>query len=415
MKLIDKYNRISILATVAVLITGSICYYFIIRYALIHQLDIALRVEEAEIMDYVSNHQRLPQATNYKDQHISFAPAPEPVKRRFRNIKVYDPRDGDMDSFRELQFPVKVNGNVYTASVTKSEREAESMVFLILLITVGVIGLLLVILFTTGRLLFRNTWKSFYDTLHSIRQFNLSSKQYEGAAPAAIDEFRDLDTAVRMMTAKIVKDYNTFRTFADNASHEMQTPLAIIQSKLDLLIQGQNLDEIQHRQLQDVYDSLGRLNRLNQSLLLLSKIENHQFTEVKSVALKDLLEEKLLQVEDIIHAKEIKLATDLEPAAIPLNDYLAEILVNNLLNNAIRHNIPKGNIEIRLREKQLDIGNTGYNPGFDVSEIFERFKKGERSEGNGLGLAIVKQICDNYGFRIAYSYGDGLHHFRIGF
>jgi signal transduction histidine kinase len=248
-----------------------------------------------------------------------------------------------------------------------------------------------------------------------MRQFNLSSKRYETTELSSIDEFRDLDTAVRNMTDKIVKDYNTLKTFADNASHEMQTPLAIIRSKLDLLIQGQNLDEAQVRQLQDIYDGTGRLTRLNQSLLLLSKIENNQFTEVRTVELKRLLEDKLLQVEDILQAKQIRLDTDLQPASIALNEYLAEILINNLLHNAIRHNVPDGNIDIRLRKDELEIGNSGERHGFDGGEIFERFKKGDRSEGSGLGLAIVKQICDNYGFRINYSYGNGFHLFKIGF
>jgi signal transduction histidine kinase len=414
-KLISKYNRVNILATIAVMLAGSICYYFIIRYALIHQLDNALKVEEAEILDFVKTHDRLPEATNYKDQHISFTQTNQFVRRRFSNIIRVDPGDHDKGPYRQLVFPVLVGGQLFIATVTKSEAETEFLVGLIVLITVAVIGLLLLILFGASRLLFRKTWKSFYDTLQSIRQFNLSSKEYSGSGPSNIDEFRDLDAAVRVMTGKIVKDYETLKTFADNASHEMHTPLAVINSKLDLLIQGQNLDETQVKQLQDMYDGVRRLTKLNQSLLLLSKIENNQFAVIKPVGIKDLIEEKLLQLEDLIRAKQLDVQTDMQAAEIPLNEYLVEILLNNLLSNAIRHNEPKGIIRVGLRRHRLEISNTGPLLEFEASEIFERFRKGDRSEGNGLGLAIVKQICDTHAFRISYNHLGGLHHFIIDF
>lgn len=415
MKLISKYNRVSILATVAVLVAGSICYYFIVRYALIHQLDNALRVEEAEILDFVRTNNRLPAATNYKDQHTSFVATDQGFRRRFRNITVYDPREQDNDAFRQLVFPVTIDRQLYMASVTKSEHETESLVWLIVLITVGVIGLLLVILLFTSRFLFRNTWISFHNTLQAIRQFNLSSKKYAGAGPTDIDEFRDLDSAVQLMTGKIVKDYETLKTFADNASHEMHTPLAVINSKLDLLIQGQNLDEVQVKQLQDIYDGVRRLTKLNQSLLLLSKIENNQFTAVKPVDLKELIGEKLSQLEDITRSGQLEVKTEMKAVSVPMNEYLAEIMVNNLLSNAIRHNRIPGSISLLLRREGLVISNTGPALDFDSREIFERFRKGDHSEGNGLGLAIVKQICDTYGFRVSYAFANDLHNFTVDF
>ncbi|HTQ27312.1 MAG TPA: HAMP domain-containing sensor histidine kinase, partial [Puia sp.] len=387
----------------------------IIRYVLIRQLDNTLKVEEAEIMDFVRNHDSLPQATHYKDQHTSFEAAGEPVRRKFHNIVVYDPRDGDEDAYRELIFPVSVKKHFYTASVTKSEGATEFLVWLIVLITVLVIGLLLLILFGANRLMFRKTWKSFYDTLGAIRRFNLSSKQYTGPGPSNIDEFNDLDAAIRLMTSKIVQDYESLKAFADNASHEMHTPLAIINSKLDLLIQGHNLDEEQVKQLQAIYDGVRRLTKLNQSLLLLSKIENNQFPDVKPVPLQPLIEEKLFQFEDIIRSKQIEVHTDMQPARMPINEYLAEILLNNLLNNAIRHNQPNGVISVLLRPGMLEISNSGAPLDFDSREIFERFRKGDHSEGSGLGLAIVKQICDTYHFQIGYDVHGGLHRFSVGF
>src|SRR5882762_3059252 len=137
MKLLTAYNRVNIVATVLVLLAGSICYYFIVRYTLIRQLDNSLKVEEAEILDYIHSNNRLPGATNYKDQHISFTAGNEPVKRKFRNIGLHDQAEHEYDRYRQLIFPVQVNGQHYAASVLKSEEETEHLVWLIVLLTIG--------------------------------------------------------------------------------------------------------------------------------------------------------------------------------------------------------------------------------------------------------------------------------------
>ncbi|HLY68352.1 MAG TPA: hypothetical protein VKR53_01405, partial [Puia sp.] len=177
MKLITKYNRVNIIATVAVLLVASVCYYFIVRYVLIHQLDNTLKVEEAEILNYVKTKDHLPEASNYRDQHINFIQASSTFKRNFSNINLYEERHHETNVYRELSFPVMVNTKLYKASVTKSEEEVEDLVWLIVVITVCVIILLLLILFITNRVLLRKIWSPFYSTLESIKTFNLSNRK----------------------------------------------------------------------------------------------------------------------------------------------------------------------------------------------------------------------------------------------
>jgi len=205
------------------------------------------------------------------------------------------------------------------------------------------------------------------------------------------------------------------KSFADNASHEMQTPLAIINAKLDLMIQDQGLEERHLRQLQAMYDAVARLRNLNQSLLLLTKIENNQFVHTDDVMLMRSIEDKLVQLEDLIRAKGLELATGLDGSRARMNAYLADILLNNLLVNAVRHNPDGGRIQIRLQEGELSIRNTGPPLSFDPMSLFDRFTKGLDSDGTGLGLAIVKQICDNYGFALSYRYEDALHRITVRF
>lgn len=387
-----------------------------IRGILIHELDDALRVEEAEILSHVHTLDQLPEPSSYRDQQISFAPAATPVRRQFINFtRLEHHRHDEWQPYRQLLFPVTVKGQVYTASVTKSEEETEDLLAWIMLVTAGMILVLLGILFMANRLLLRRIWQPFYQTLDGLRRFDLSKRESIVHTPTTIEEFRHLQTVVEQMTEKIRKDYEMLRDFTDNASHEMQTPLAIINSKLDLMIQDQQLKEMHHRQLQAMYDAVGRLRQLNQSLLLLTKIENNQFGQAAPVALEILIEKKLIQTEDPIRVKHLTINTDVQPCELQMNAYLTDILLNNLLGNAIRHNYERGTLNIVLRQEFLQISNTGAPLSFDPSTIFDRFTKGGHSEGTGLGLAIAKQICDNYGFALTYAYEEGMHILRIQF
>jgi signal transduction histidine kinase len=415
MKLFAKYSRINFIAILPVLLIGSISYYLIIRYALINQLDDTLKVEEQEILDNVKRKGILPEPSQYRSQSVSFEEVNQPFKRKFESVSLVRHHHHENDPYRQLTFPVMVQGKIYAATVSKSQEEVEDLIGLIVLITGGVVLLLLLVLFMVNRFLLRKLWQPFYETLLSIKQFNLSNKRSLPNHNSNIDEFKELDTAMKEMAGKVLNDYDTLKNFADNASHEMQTPLAIINSKLDILIQDQNLDEKQMKQLQGIYDATGRLSKLNQSLLLLTKIENNQFSVTTAVLLDDLVKEKLYQLEDLVKAKQIDVRINARPTSIQMNDFLADILVNNLLSNAIRHNVQKGTIEITLGPGELKISNSNPPLGFNASDIFDRFQKGNLSSGSGLGLAIVRQICDNYNFTIDYGYKDNMHSFTLRF
>jgi len=195
----------------------------------------------------------------------------------------------------------------------------------------------------------------------------------------------------------------------------MQTPLAVINSKLDLLIQDQELSEKNMGHLQSMYEALSRLRRMNQSLLLITKIENHQFPEAKQVRLDSLVTERLQHFDELLQARHLVVTTSLEKCEVWMNPLLADILLNNLLTNAIRHNVPCGNIEIASQQYSLLITNQSQQAPLNEKQVFERFHKHAQSDGLGIGLAIVKQICDLYGFRISYAFREHKHAFQVQF
>ncbi|MBC7828852.1 MAG: HAMP domain-containing histidine kinase [Chitinophagaceae bacterium] len=413
MKLQTKYNRATITVAIIVLLIASAVYYFFVWFALIEQVDEALRVEEVEIYHHIKVHDTLPAESHFIDQRIEFAEATTSVNRRFVSKKVLNPLDSEMESSRQLIFPVHVKGKHYTAIVTKSQAEAEHLLLLILGITTVVILLLLMMLFISNRILLKKIWKPFHSTLSAMKEFNLSNPRPIVFEKSDIDEFNALNSAWTQMTQKINQDYESLKTFADNASHEMQTPVAVINSKLDLLIQDHQLSEKSMHHVQAMYNAVHKLTKLNQSLLLITKIENNQFKETHTINLADVVKERLTQLEELIHSGHLSVKTDFKKSTVIIHSMLADILINNLIVNAIRHNINNGVIYITTAPGSIKISNSGEGTSLDPNTIFNRFEKSNASEGMGLGLAIIKQICDTYHFKINYAFKNALHSFEI--
>jgi signal transduction histidine kinase len=418
MKLLSKYNSVNIPITVATLLISSIGYYFILHYVLVHQLDKDLKVEQNEIFHDLKETGALPETTDYKDQQVEFTPSKSgDLKERFSNENIYNKADNEEETFRRLDFTVSLNGKYYLATVRKSQQETEDIVRLILIITFSVIAFLLIILSIANRFLLGKLWKPFNNTLEQLKQFNLTGKNKIALQQTDVDEFGQLNKTVASMTQKVVKDYESIKSFTENASHEIQTPLAIIKTKLELLSQSENLDETQVNTIQSLNEATTRLSKLNQSLLLLTKIENKQFTETEKVNISTILHRYIENFEELAATKNISIKKNIAcNIFVQMNESLAETLISNILINAIKHNYKDGNIEIELINKSITISNTGSMPSHEPTEFFDRFKKDSSANDSlGLGLSIVKKICDTYDFTVSYDYADGKHIVSVQF
>ncbi|KAA9038625.1 HAMP domain-containing histidine kinase [Ginsengibacter hankyongi] len=418
MKLLAKYNRVNVVATIIVLLLSAVIYYFFIEKTLVYQLDKNLVVEEKEIKDYIIENNALPEPSYSKDeQEVYTSVTDKNVKRSFSSVELYNKDHDENIDYRQLEFPVTVNGKFYKADVRKSQEETEDVVQLILKITLTIVLLLLAILFIINRFVLSKLWKPFNSTLEQIKQFNVSGKDNIHFEPSNINEFTELNAAVNVMTKKAIGDYNEIKSFTENASHEIQTPLAIIRSKLELLSQSENLKEEQMNAIQSISETTSRLSKLNQSLILLTKIDNRQFKETEDVNLSVLLHRHLNNYEELLNAKGIVTTKNIaEPVFVTMNETLAETLIVNLLTNAIKHNVEKGSITITLNEHALSISNTGKALNENPAIYFERFKKESASNDSmGLGLSIVKKICDTYHFTISYTHQNMMHTVTVNF
>lgn len=428
MRLLTKYNRVNLLTTIIVMLITGIIYYQAISLILTNKIDKDLVVEENEALDYVKLNHSLPQVFQSNDQQISFIEAaPGSVTRQFINTDYRRQEDEDhpgkykrrhRDEFeagRGLITPIRVGDKNYRMLIVESKVETEDLIKIIFGITAGVILLLLLTLYVTNRLLLSRLWQPFYNLLKELPLFNVADNKDVPLTDTTTDEFKELNQAIISMSTRVKSDYKDLKTFTENASHELLTPIAVINSKLDTLIQTDSFSERQSKLLNDLYSAVSRLTRLNQSLLLLVKIENRLVEGNQQIDLKKSVEEMVMQFEEIFHDKELKVTSDLVNNAVLASPYLIDILLNNLLSNAIRHNYKGGEININLNDKHLVIQNTGENKVLQSDHIFTRFQKSADSEGSGLGLTISRQICENLNFKLDYSFESPYHTFTVTF
>lgn len=414
MKLFTRYSRINLLATVIVFLLSGIAFYFLLRFVLIDQVDEDLKIEQHEIESYVNKYQRLPEIIPVKDQHITFTKVTgNGGRRKFTTLP--GNHRGDDDIFRQLSFYINVNGQYWLATVGKSLEGTDRMIQVIAALTFFTILLILAISLIINRLLLKKLWQPFYDTLSAMRHFELGKKELPVLALTEIDEFALMNETLKQATTRAQQDYQHLKEFTENASHELQTPLAIVTSKLDVLIQDEHLSEPQSRSVQAAYEAIQRLSRLNQALLLLTKIENGQYGETMIINAAQKIHEKVIQFEEMTASKNITVTANIDPSVhFSINPVLTDILLNNLFSNAIKYNIPGGSIAIAADDNMIAFSNTGAAAPLDEDRLFRRFSKpGLSKEGIGLGLAIIRQAAAVSGFETRYAFNNQQHHFLL--
>lgn len=415
MKLLTRYNQSTITITIAIMLVAGVAFYFAISAVLSRQVDKALVVEEHEVRDYVSLNGSLPHIFRTNHQAILFTPVKGPYKRTFIDTVYRDLKDDELEPARALYTWVKVGQKHYEVVVVQSKVETEDLVKVIFLITLGLIVALLAALFFLNRIILSNIWKPFYKILGQLKAFNLAENSAIQITTSAIDEFKELDNAVIMMAERVKGDYQVLKAFTENASHELMTPISVINSKLDTFLQTGEFSATQSKLLNDMYLAVNRLARLNKSMLLLAKIENGLIADKEELNLKTIIEETLLQFEDVITGREITMESLLDDKLIKASLLLVEVLTGNLISNALRHNKPGGFISIELNHLKLQVSNSSNSEKLNTDHMFRRFQKSAASEGTGLGLTISRQICDLYGFGFEYIYLNHVHYFVITF
>ena len=298
---------------------------------------------------------------------------------------------------------------VYTPTIEKLDLLRAILGWIIFLYV-----LLLLIILSINVWVFRKNMKPLYVLLKWLDSSQLGKKNEPLENTTKITEFRKLNAATMAFAERGEKLFEQQKTFIGNASHEMQTPLAICRNRLEMLMEDETLTEHQLNELIKTHQTLENLTRMNRSLLLLCKIENGQFADTHSVCLNDILAHYLDDYKEVYAYRNITVTVTADSSfCVEMNDSLVSVLVTNLLKNSFVHNIDGGVIYIKITADTFEISNTGEKP-LDKERIFERFYQGQKKEGStGLGLALVDSICKANHLKIDYTYVENRHIFTI--
>ncbi len=328
-----------------------------------------------------------------------------------------DDKVPELEPVRMLVTAFELDGRYYELKMINPMVEEDDLVKELFLEAIWLYLILLVAIVFVNNLVLQRLWRPFYDFLEQLKNYRIGKSKVQPKAETQIKEFKDLQTAVNTLLQHAIESYEQQNQFIGNASHELQTPLAIATNKLELLIENGTLESGQAESIAEVLNIIGRMVKLNKSLLLLSKIENRQFLDNETVSLSEIARQAASDMEEMADFKGIQIVVESQAdILVDMDPSLAITVVSNLLRNAVFHNIEGGLVKIELSESRIKISNTGQAESLDGQHIFDRFYKSDSSQsGTGLGLAIVKAICMLYGFDISYRMEGGLHCFEIDF
>ena len=401
------------------LIVSAPLFYYITERLYIEETDETLILHKNEFVKYSLPTLKTAEIQNWNkyNRNIKIEPFKNSGKDTIFYNSYYDALDAEIEPYRELNASIIIEGNPYTYSARINLVEKEDLMKSIAILFLVIISLLLVGLFVITKRLSINLWKPFYETLNQIEKFEIDKSNHPKFTETNIEEFNRLNNSIEKLITKNTSIYHSQREFIENAAHELQTPLAVFQAKIDTLIQNADFTQEQYKMLSSLNDSVSRLNRLNKNLLLLSKMENDIYSEKQTINLNEAIEKHFDFFTEQAKAKNLIIKTEMnEAVAVKSNPVLAEILISNLFLNAIRHNVSDGQVLVTLSDHSLTFSNTGQSQTLVADKLFNRFSKSNPSEqGNGLGLAIIKKIADLNNWKISYSFANNFHSFSVDF
>ena len=409
MKLTTKTSLSFISLSTIFFLIGSIFMYFAVRVILAEDLSSRLYQMQANFIDNIEIKNDINRASN---KHVFINESLRINQTQFSDTVLIENEKYVL--YRKLSFFHNFKNKIYRVEILQSQAQTDLLIWRIVILNVALAMIFFLIIFFLNQISVRRGLKVFYSTVSKLENFNISKPELMYFENAEIDELKKLTSVLKKMSIKISSDFNEQKEYTENVSHEIQTPLAIISSKADELLQSDNLKKEEMEQLEIIMNTTSRLAKINQALILLTKIDNRFYTDQSIISIDKIIHEKLDFFRDLILEKDISLNIQINNALdFKMNRYLADTLFLNIIKNAIMHNNINGSIDILLERNTLQIMNTGTKL-LNKENIFKRFVRSSNKDSLGIGLSIVKRICDFYFIDINYSF-DTKHMFNLNF
>ena len=409
MKLTTKTGLSFISSSAIFFLFGSVFMYYAVRVILAE--DLSSRLYQMQ-NDFIENLNEDNDINLLKSKHVLINQTDKNNITSFSDTVLieYD----QYVLYRKIRFYHSFNNSNYKIEILQSQAQTDLLIWRIVILNVALAMSFFLIIFFLNHLSVKRGLRIFYKTVSKLENYNIGKPELISFENSEIDELNKLTDVFKKMTLKISNDYKEQKEYTENVSHEIQTPLAIISAKADELLQSENLKKTELEQLEIIMNTTTRLAKINQALILLTKIDNRFYTNEESISLLKLINEKLNFFKDLLSEKKVKVKLDIDSSyTLLMNSYLADTLFLNLIKNAIMHNIVNGEIIIKLDSSTLSIINSGQKLNI-TGDIFKRFIRSENKDSLGIGLSIVKKICGYYSIPISYNFNND-HEFTLIF
>ena len=417
MKLLNKTNLYFLGTSLLIFCLGGILFFYLFQLVIDQDINNKLHQRKEYIIKQLVHLDDMQLFQKYSANTFNIIPSiTAPLKSEvISDTLVYDAIERKLMGYRQLSFPAQVDGKNYKIFIRRGLIEQKELIEGVIVLEVVLFLAFAAIFNVINSKLSKKLWRPFYNTLERINAYEIDRAENLSIPRSSITEFNELAASIEKMSRKINFEFNLQKEFTENASHEIQTPLAIIKNKMENLLQSPELTVNHLNQINSMHSAVSRLSKLNEALIILSRIENRQFHEVVDICVNDMIDYRLESLEELIQMKNITVRKNYFTRRwMKMNVYLADILFENLIVNSIKHNHQSGAIVITINPGYFLIANSGEVPPVETEKLFSRFSKSnKKSLSLGLGLSIAKAICDTYALPINYRYQDGLHKISV--
>jgi signal transduction histidine kinase len=412
MKLINKISKNNLIAITIIISILGISYYFVLKNIAFNEtkeeiyesyLNVSHLIQNGEIPNYPPFIEVIKLDSNIHEKKFLY----ESLLKDFE--------DGEFEKCYVFESYSKIGDVNYLITIKKLAIEDDELIYSIIYSLFILFVLIIASIFLTNYLISSRELRPFNKTLELLRSFSLQNPATPKFESNKIKEFSDLNYSLEILINRIIEDYRNLKEFTDNAAHELQTPLSIIRNKIEEMIQNESFDKHQMIQMLSIQKTVSRIIKLNKSLILLSRIESNKFGNVENLDLYRVLNNIIDSYEEIIKNKNIELEIDrIDDFRTIINPEIAEILLSNLILNAVQHSNSGSRIIVSVSNNEIIFSNSGEKSIKEADKIFDRFyKESKDNTSYGLGLAIVKKICENNNLKISYYFENNMHNFKI--
>lgn len=421
MKLTTHVIRSLVLPLLLIFGAWSVAFYFILNDELIDEVDDQLEVYSERIMRQWLSGEALPDSTDgtnntyyirqITSDELAFS---KKVEYEYKNIYIAARHEDEPARVMHTIFEHR-DGTWWKLTVMTPIYERNEVISTILVATFILLVVMLLVIIGVFAWVFVRHTRPLYKVLHYLDSYAIGKLQPLDNK-TDVTEFQQLNESVTACIHRIEEVYERERRFIGDASHELQTPLAVCQNRIEMMMDDTTLSEQQMLELSKMQQTISELIRLNKTLLFLSKIENNQYIEHTNVNVNIKLHHQLDMLSEVYESKDITINLyEKEEWTLHANDELIASLVSNLLRNAYIHSLPHSTIDVYIKNEALSIANTGDGEKLDDTRLFDRFYRGNhgKKHSNGLGLSIVKAICEASHLKVGYTFEQGKHIFTI--